>query len=104
MSRRSGERHLFDKPRNVKRVIRGLIAACVLLFGLDALLHRHVEHPWEEFFGFYAIYGFVACVLLVLLAKEMRKLVLRDEDYYERSGGEAPVTSDRPEGGESGDD
>jgi len=34
--------------------------------------------------GFYSLYGFVACVILVLLAKEMRKLVMRDEDYYER--------------------
>jgi hypothetical protein len=33
--------------------------------------------------GFYAIYGFVACVILVLVAKEMRKLVMRDEDYYD---------------------
>jgi len=35
--------------------------------------------------GFYALYGFVACVLLVLLAKEMRKLVMRNEDYYTRN-------------------
>ena len=78
------KRYLFDKPGNVRLVVRGLILACALLFGLDAVLHRHVSHPWEGFFGFYAFYGFLACVLLVLLAKEMRKLVMRDEDYYER--------------------
>jgi len=76
--------YLFDNPKNVKRVVRGLIAVCLMLFGLDLVLHRHAAHPWEELFGFYAIYGFVACVLLVLLAKEMRKLVMRDEDYYEK--------------------
>ncbi|OOZ39511.1 hypothetical protein BOW53_11420 [Solemya pervernicosa gill symbiont] len=74
--------YLFDKPRNVKLVVRALLAVCVILFALDAVLHRHVAHPWEAWFGFYAIYGFVACVLLVLLAKEMRKLVMRDENYY----------------------
>lgn len=77
-------KHLFDDPRNVRRVIRGLVAACILLLGLDLVVHRHVDHPWEDLFGFYALYGFVACVLLVLLAKEMRKLLMRDEDYYER--------------------
>ena len=85
----SGEekkKYLFDDPRNTKRVVHGLVAACVILFGLDAVLHRHVAHPWEGLFGFYAIYGFVACVLLVLLAKEMRKVVMRDEDYYEKEG------------------
>ena len=29
------------------------------------------------------IYGFVACVLLVLIAKEMRKIVMRNDDYYD---------------------
>jgi hypothetical protein len=48
-------------------------------------------------FGFYALYGFVACVLLVLLAAEMRKLVMRDEDYYERDGTD---TDARPRGDE----
>jgi hypothetical protein len=79
-------KYLFDNPRNTRLVIRGLVAACVILAGLDLVLHRHGEHPWEGVIGFYALYGFVACVILVLLAKEMRKLVMRDEDYYERRG------------------
>lgn len=82
--------YLFDDPRHVKLVVRALLVVCLLLFGLDAVLHRHVSHPWEAMFGFYAIYGFVACVLLVLLAKEMRKLVMRREDYYERPADTAP--------------
>lgn len=76
--------HLFDKARNVRRVVRGLVIACLVLVGLDLVMHRHVDHPWEDLFGFYALYGFVACVLLVLLAKELRKLIGRAEDYYER--------------------
>jgi len=84
MSANDKKRHLFDNPNNVKRVVRGLIAVCLVLFGLDVVIHRHVTHSWEGLFGFYAIYGFVACVLLVLLAKEMRKLLMRDEDYYDK--------------------
>ena len=80
-----GKTYLFDNKRNVRFVVRALIAACILLFGLDFVLHRHGEHPWEELPGFYAIYGFVACVLLVLLAKEMRKLLIRREDYYDQA-------------------
>ena len=30
-----------------------------------------------------ADHGAIACVLLVLIAKEMRKLVMRREDYYD---------------------
>jgi hypothetical protein len=46
--------YLFDKPRNVSRLL----------------------------LGFY-IYGFVACVVLVVIAKEMRKVLMRKEDYYD---------------------
>jgi hypothetical protein len=81
-----GRRHLFDEPRNVRRVVRGLMWTCGLLVALELFVHRHLSHPWEALFGFYALYGFVACVLLVLLAAEMRKLVMRDEDYYEHGG------------------
>jgi len=79
-----GKRYLFDNPRNVRLVVRALTSVCVLLVALELLMHRHLSHPWEALFGFYALYGFVACVLLVLLAAEMRKLVMRQEDYYER--------------------
>lgn len=80
---RAEKRHVFDSRRNVKRAIYALVAICAASLGLDAVIHRHVDHPWEGLFGFYAIYGFVACVILVLLAKEMRKLLMRKEDYYD---------------------
>lgn len=88
-----GKRYLFDNPRNVRLVVHGLTVVCILLLGLDFVVHRHLSHPLEELFGFYAIYGFVACVLLVLLAAEMRKLIMRDEDFYEPQGeGRTEVT------------
>lgn len=75
--------HFFDRPQNVRLVLRLLVTVCALLLVADFIYHRHVMHPWEAVWGFYAIYGFVACVILVLVAKEMRKLVMRDEDYYD---------------------
>ncbi len=81
---KTGERkHLFDDPRNVRLVVRALFVCCVLLVLADIVIHRHVVNPLESLFGFYAFYGFTACVVLVLLAKEMRKLLMRNEDYYE---------------------
>ena len=77
------KRHLFDSPRNVKRAIYLLYAVCGLSLVADFFVHRHLEHPWEGMFGFYAIYGFVACVLLVLIATQMRKLLMRRDDYYD---------------------
>ena len=79
----NNKKHLFDKPKNVKLLIRALYVSCFVLFSMDLVIHRHTVHPWESFTGFYAIYGFLACVVLVLIARELRKLVMRDEDYYE---------------------
>ena len=75
---------MFDHKKNIKRVLRALIVLCVASFAVDFVYHRHVVHPFEALWGFYAIYGFVACVILVLLAKQMRKWLMRSEDYYER--------------------
>ncbi|NIR60437.1 MAG: hypothetical protein GWO02_13430 [Gammaproteobacteria bacterium] len=80
---RDDKRHLFDEPRNLRRLLRVFYGICAALAGLDLLVHRHVEHPWESLWGFYGVYGFVACVALVLAAKELRKIVMRREDYYD---------------------
>jgi hypothetical protein len=77
------KQHLFDKPENVNRLLRGFYIVRGVLFALDFVLHRHTIHAWEDFPGFYAIFGFVACVVLVLVAREMRKIVMRREDYYD---------------------
>jgi len=75
--------YIFDNPKNVRRVIYALYATCGISIAAEFLVDRHVDHPLEAIFGFYAIYGFVACVLLVLIAKELRKVLMRGEDYYD---------------------
>ncbi len=86
---------LFDEPKNVRRVLRGLYTICAAFFLIDVidfLLHkfvgfsalRHEEGPLDWLPGYYGIYGFVACAALVLIAKELRKVLMRDEDYYDR--------------------
>ena len=76
-------RHLFDNPRNVKRAIYALYAVCAISLLGEFVIDRHVDHPWEALFGLYPLYGFGACVLLVLIAKEMRKILMRKDDYYD---------------------
>ena len=77
------KRYWLDEPRNVRTIYRGLIVVCALLLLADAVYHKHVILAAEAWFGFYGIFGFVACVGLVLAAKELRKLLKRDETYYD---------------------
>ncbi len=45
--------------------------------------HRHQYHSWEALLAFYPIYAFGGIVLLVLIAKVLRRLLMRPEDYYD---------------------
>ena len=73
----------FDNPKNVMWILRIFYAICILLVVADFIVHRHIYVSFEEIPAFYALYGFVACVVLVVIAKEMRKVLMRKEDYYD---------------------
>ena len=74
----------FDDKRNVKKIIITLVMICLVLFVSDAFYEKHPYFTVELVFGFYAIYGFVMCIALVLVAKWIRKFVMRVEDYYDK--------------------
>jgi hypothetical protein len=74
----------LDNPRNVDRLVYGFYLACGLLLAIDVLVPKHGPFAIEHVYGFYGIFGFVACVALVLIAKEWRRVVMRSEDYYDR--------------------
>lgn len=78
----------LDHWENVKKLLKVFFGACAFLLAIDLLAlvgvyHKHAHFPWEDFPGFYGFYGLLACVALVLLAKQLRKVVMRHEDYYE---------------------
>lgn len=77
------KKYLFDDPKNIKRLLNIFYLCCVLLVILDFVIHRHTMHEWDSLWAFYPIYGFVGCVVLVLVATWMRKLLMRPEDYYD---------------------
>lgn len=78
--------YFFDKPQNVRCVLYALYGICGVLVVLDFIIHRHIYHPWEKLWGFYPLYGFIGCVVLVVVAKWMRTLLMRSENYYEQKG------------------
>lgn len=80
----SGEKeYFFDRQRNIDRFLMVFYVVCAVLFVLDFVIHRHTMHHLEELPGFYAVFGFVAFVALVVGSILLRKLVMRKEDYYD---------------------
>jgi hypothetical protein len=75
--------HVWDKPRNVKLLFNVFYAVCAILVVLDLVIPRDDHHAWERLPEFYPLYGFVGIVVLVLIAKLMRRVLMRPEDYYD---------------------
>ncbi len=84
MSKEQNEPDFFDKKENIDKIIKVFYVLCALLVVADFIVHRHIYHDWENIPAFYAVYGFVGCVVLVLIAKLMRKFLMREEDYYDK--------------------
>ena len=77
-----------DRPEIQQRIRYTIFVICGLLVITDLVVHRHTYLPVEEMPAFYAFYGFAALVGVVMLAKALRTLVGRGEDYYLKDKGD----------------
>ena len=79
------EKHYWiDDMRNVHKIFWALVVVCALLLLSDLFIHRHTDFFFQGWFGFFGLFGFFLSFLLVLSSKQLRKIVMRDEDYYDR--------------------
>ena len=69
----------FDKPEHFRLFLRLFFAALGMLLIADLFIDKHAEFPWEETPCFFAAYGYISCVVLVLVAKVLRRLIRKDE-------------------------
>ncbi len=75
-----------------RRALMALHAIALLVVLIELVVPFNADgHGVErvhalEFPASYAIYGFIACVVLVLLGRALRRVVMRDERYYRGEG------------------
>lgn len=76
----------IDSPLGAKRICYVLLAACGLLVVVGALIPHHDAYGMGAIVaripGFYGIFGFVMSALLVVVAKVLRRILMRPENYY----------------------
>jgi hypothetical protein len=73
----------LDSEKNQSKLRKYFYFTLVILLILDFFIHKHGHFAWENAPSFYAVYGFIACVSLIFIAKLLRLLVKRKEDYYD---------------------
>jgi uncharacterized membrane protein len=59
------------------------IAVLALTLAAEALVARHPHFEVEKIFAFNAVYGFLACAVLILVARGIGLFVKRKDDYYD---------------------
>jgi hypothetical protein len=74
--------HWLDEPRHVKLLWRLFLGILVLVVVIGALIPLHPHFDLESLFGFYAWFGFIACAVMILVAKGLALLIKRPDTYY----------------------
>jgi hypothetical protein len=71
------------RTKTVKRIAYGVL---VLLVIVDFIIPRHEIHFFgDKIPGFWSLFGFIACVLIIVVSKWLgHHWLMKDEDYYDR--------------------
>jgi len=72
----------FTKTKHANKIFLGLALLCFVLFLADFTYNKHGHFHIEEIPGFYGAYGFFMFTALILVAKALRLLIKRPENYY----------------------
>ena len=73
----------------MKRILVIVLIAVILSVLIDLPLHRSQgDFVWSNILGFFALFGLIGCVALILISKWLgHHWLQRKEDYYDRNDG-----------------
>ena len=87
------DKHWLLRKNNIRKLWAGFIVVLVVTVIAGLFVHQHVHFGIEDSFGFFAWYGFVTCVGMVVFAKLLGMFLKRSEDYYENENNTASTGS-----------
>lgn len=76
--------HWLARPSTIRLLWRVSIAVLALLVAADFFVPHHPHFGIDGTPGFYAWFGFAACVVLVFGAKALGVLLKRPDDYHDQ--------------------
>lgn len=77
--------HWLVRPSTIRKlwIVFSVVLALVVLG--QTVIYVKGYFGFDTWFGFGAVYGFVSCLLMVLIAKLLGVLLKRPENYYDVS-------------------
>jgi hypothetical protein len=70
------------RPSTIRLLWRILWVALALTVAAHAVINVKGYFVIDAWYGFGAVFGFLSCVLMVIVAKALGVLLKRDQDYY----------------------
>jgi sterol desaturase/sphingolipid hydroxylase (fatty acid hydroxylase superfamily) len=74
--------HWLVRPRTIRLIWQVSIAILIALVALQLVIKVKGYFGVDGWVGFGAVFGFAACVTMVLVAKALGLVLKRDENYY----------------------
>ena len=78
-----GHHTWLERPTTIRGLWIGFGVLLVLVLALDLGVEHHAHFGIEGTPGFSALYGFLACVLMVLGSKALGLLLKRKDTFYD---------------------
>ena len=72
------------RPSSIRLLWRVFWAILVLTVLAHAVIHVKGYFGVDGWYGFGAFFGFLSCLIMVIVAKGLGAVLKRDEDYYHR--------------------
>jgi hypothetical protein len=83
MTQQPSEDHWLARPRTIRLLWRVFIAILLLSIAIQFLSGSDGHFGIDGWIGFGAVYGFLSCLIMVLVAKGLGYVLKRDERYYD---------------------
>ena len=77
------KKHWLLRSENIRKLWILFIAILIATVVAGLFVHQHESFGIEDSFGFFAWYGFITCVGMVIFAKILGLFLKRQEDYYD---------------------
>lgn len=77
-------RHWLYRPENIRKlwIAGAVVLALTVAAQIGVVIHGHFG--FDGWFAFFAGYGFLSCVAMVLFAKVLGWFIKRRDTYYDR--------------------
>ena len=75
--------HWLVRPTTIRKLWFGFSALLALVVLAQTVIYIKGYFGVDAWFGFGAVYGFVSCLLMVLVAKLLGVALKRPQDYYD---------------------